>query len=310
LYKPGNRPYQSISMSISYPTRLNYVGIRSLLNPEDLRRVKIVFTGYGNGQQAYRYLQISGTNYQYQDMREVPFKVYEVDPFDGVSTERQINCGFLEFPGASQDNKWEPTTDTSKEVLYIFRSDYNPNPGAPYTTNNLLIQQSTFDVMYVWAPRLKSAGANFSVNDQFIIYPYTVTRPEVTAGNPLYYDIDTRAPIIANNQIALDRGGLQDVKVVPNPYYGFNGLETSTSGRFVTFRNLPKEITVKLYTLNGDLIRTLTKNDNTSTMRWDLNNQSSIPIASGIYIALLDAPGIGTRTLKIAVFTPEERIDF
>jgi hypothetical protein len=97
---------------------------------------------------------------------------------------------------------------------------------------------------------------------------------------------------------------------VPNPYYGFNGLETSTSGRFVTFRNLPKEVTVKLYSLNGDLIRTLTKNDNNSTMRWDLNNQSSIPIASGIYIALIDAPGVGTKTLKIAVFTPEERIDF
>jgi hypothetical protein len=315
VYKPTGRPWQSRSMNISYPTRNTYVGFRSLLNPEDLRQVKIVFTGYGNGQQAYRYLA-NTTNppsqYTYQDMREVPFKVYEIDPFDGSSTERQVNCGFLEFPNGSPDNKWEPTADSlgGKEVLYIFRSDYDPNPVPPYTTANLLIQQSTVDVMYVWAPRLKTSGTSFSVGDQFIIYPYTVTRPEVTAGNALYYDVDTRAPIIGSTQVASERNGLQEVKVVPNPYYGFNSLESSTSGRFVTFRNLPTEITIKIYSLNGDLIRTLTKKDNNSTMRWNMNNQDDVPIASGIYIALLDAPGIGTRSLKIAVFTPEERTDF
>jgi hypothetical protein len=43
--------------------------------------------------------------------------------------------------------------------------------------------------------------------------------------------------------------------------------------------------------------------------RWDLRNQDDIPIASGMYIALVDAPGIGTKVLKMAIFTPEERID-
>lgn len=311
-YKPGNRAWQSRSMSISYPQRNNYVAVRSLLNPEDLRNVKIVFTGYGNGQQAYRYLATSVSAYQYQDMREVPFKVYEIDPNDGTPTERQVNCAFLEFPDGAQDNKWEPTADSlgGKEVLYIFRSDYSATPTTPYTTVNLFLGMNTVDVMYVWAPRLKQAGVLWNTGDQFTIYPYTVTRPDVSAGNPLFYDVDTRAPIIGSTSIASQNNSLADVKVVPNPYYGYNTLETSTSGRFVTFRNLPKEVNIKLYSLNGDLVKVLSKKDDNSTLRWDLNNQSDVPVASGIYIALIDAPGIGARSIKLAIFTPEERIDF
>lgn len=311
-YKPGNRQYQSKSLNISYPTRNTYVGVRSQLNPEQLRTMKIVFTGYGNGQQAYRYLATGPATYAYQDMREVPFKVYEIDFTDGTPTERQVNCAFLEFTDGAQDNKWEPTADSlgGKEVLYIFNSDYNATPTTPYTTSNLYLQMTVLDVMYVWAPKLKNAGASFRNGDVFTIYPYTVTRPELAAGTPLYYDIDTKAPQIGSTNIARENNALQDVKVVPNPYYGFNSLESSTSGRFVTFRNLPSEITIKIYSLNGDLIRTLYKKDNNSTMRWNMNNQDDVPIASGIYIALLDAPGIGTRSIKLAVFTPEERIDF
>ncbi len=305
------RPYQSVSMSLSYPTRLTFSGFRSLLNPEDLRKVKIVFTGYGSGQQAYRYSAISAINFQYQDMKEVPFKVYEMEPSDGTPNPRQLNVAFVEFPDGSQNEKWEPTTDTSggKDLLYIFASDYDPNPNNFYTSKNLLLNQPQVDVMYTWNAKLINSGPAFNNNDELTIYPYTVTRSEIASGFPLYYDIQTKKPIVSNEN-AKTNNDLDLIRVVPNPYYGFNTLETSTSGRFVTFRRLPKDVTIKLYTLNGDLIRTLQKNDNNSTLRWDLNNLNSIPVASGIYIALIDAPGIGTKVLKLAVFTPQERVDF
>ncbi len=41
-----------------------------------------------------------------------------------------------------------------------------------------------------------------------------------------------------------------------------------------------------------------------------MTNVVDVPIASGIYICLIDAPGIGTKVLKAAIFTPQERIDF
>ncbi len=305
------KPWQSPSMSLSYPTRLTFSGFRSLLNPEDLRKVKIVFTGYGNGQQAYRYSAISTINFQYQDMKEVPFKVYEIESNDGTPNPRQLNVAFLEFPDGSQNEKWEPNTDSSggKDLLYIFASDYDPNPNNFYTSKNLLLNQAQVDVMYTWNAKLINSGSAFTNNDELTIYPYTVTRSEISAGNPLFYDITTKQPIVSNDN-AKTNNDLDLIRVVPNPYYGFNSLETSVSGRFVTFRRLPKEVTIKLYTLNGDLIRTLQKNDNTSTLRWDLDNLNSIPVASGIYIALIDAPGIGNKVLKLAVFTPQERVDF
>lgn len=196
-YRPGNRHYQSRSINLSYPTRNTYVGVRSRLNPEDLRKVKIVFTGYGNGQQSYRYLATSPANYSYQDMREVPFKIYEIDETDGTPQPRQLNCAFLEFPDGAQDNKWEPTADSlgGKEVLYIFRSNYSTVPDTPYTTLNLYLSMPYIDVMYVWAPKKKTANSNFQVNDEFYIYPYTVTRHEIAPGYPLYYEFKTQSII-------------------------------------------------------------------------------------------------------------------
>lgn len=196
IYGGGSlRPWQSVSMSLSYPTRSTYVGFRSLLNPEDLRKVKIVFTGYGNGQQAYRYKVASTINFQYQDMKEVPFKVYEIEPYDGTPNPRQLNCAFLEFSDSTvtPDGKWEPTTDSTggKDILYIFASDYDPAPSSFYTAKNLLLNQPQIDVMYAWNAKLIQSGAAYHVNDELIIYPYTVTRPELAAGYPLFYEFQT-----------------------------------------------------------------------------------------------------------------------
>src|SRR5205085_11367118 len=142
----------------------------------------------------------------------------------------------------------EPTADSlgGKDVLYIFNSNYDANPNVFYTGKNLSIQQPQVDVMYVWSAKLITAGAAFQTNNEFTIYPYTVTRPEISVGNPLYYEVDTRQPVITT-ETATNQGGLNNIKVVPNPYYGFNNLETSTSGRFVTFRNLPIQCSIKIY---------------------------------------------------------------
>lgn len=301
-------------MSLSYPTRSTFSGFRSLLNAEDLRNVKIVFTGYGNGSMAYRYKAISAINFQYQDMKEVPFKVYEVEPFDGTPNLRQLNVAFLEFEDSTitADGKWEPTTDSTggKDVVYIFASDYDPNPNSFYTNKNLLLNQPQIDVMYTWNAKLISQGPAFSSNDELYIYPYTVTRSEIAPGYPLFYEFESKAPIVGDPSIASANNDLNKIRIVPNQYYGFNALETPITGNFITFRRLPKQCSIKIYTLNGDLIKTLEKNDNNSTLQWNMTNLESVPIASGIYICLIDAPGIGTKVLKAAIFTAEERIDF
>jgi hypothetical protein len=60
--------------------------------------------------------------------------------------------------------------------------------------------------------------------------------------------------------------------------------------------------------MGGDHVRTLEK-DNTSTeLIWDLETKHGIPIASGIYVWYIDAPGIGTNCGKFAVFMERETL--
>jgi hypothetical protein len=308
-YKQNStRPFQSVSMSLSYPMQGTYTNIGSLYKDDSLKNVKIVFTGYGNGSQAYHYLATTAANYSYQDMKEVPFKVYEIDPTDGTPDPRQLNCAFLEFPDASPapDGKWEPTADSlgGKEVVYIFGSNYDANPNTFYTNRNLLLT-SQLDVMYVWSAKLITPGPVFNINDELTIFPYTKTRAGVI------YDIDTKKPQIGNSSVAVENNDLNNIKAVPNPYYGYNTLESQSSGRYITFRRLPALCTFKIYTINGDLIKVLEKTDDkSSTMNWNMTNLENVPVASGIYIVLIDAPGIGQKVLKVAIFTPQERIDF
>lgn len=328
-FPPGNRylegskylfsisqPWQSKSMSISYPNRSTYVGLPNGAAPTDLRNVELVFTDTNNGQYSYRYLKIDATHYTYQDMKKVPFTAWEIDSTDGTNTPRQVDCAFLEFPvsdGGHPDGVWQPYADSlgGLEILYIFNSNYSTTPNPNYTTKNLFLNQGQFPILYVWSPKLINPGAKFHVGDRFVIYPYMVTQPEIAQGYPLYYEIVSKKPIIGDPNLAKTNNDLNKITIVPNPYYGFNNLETPQSGHYVAFRRLPVNCTIKIYTLNGDLIQTLKKNDaTTSELRWNMMTFNNVPVASGIYICLIDAPGIGQKVLKAAIFTVEERIDF
>ena len=92
---------------------------------------------------------------------------------------------------------------------------------------------------------------------------------------------------------------LQDINIVPNPYYGYSTYEHGALENYVRIVNLPANCTISIYTVNGTLIRTLSHgSDATSFVEWDLKNHANIPIASGVYLIYVNAPGIGERTLK------------
>jgi hypothetical protein len=92
---------------------------------------------------------------------------------------------------------------------------------------------------------------------------------------------------------------LQEINIVPNPYHGYSYYENGALETYVRIVNLPARCTISIYTVNGTLIRTLTHgSDATSFVEWDLKNHANIPIASGVYIIHVNAPGYGERTLK------------
>jgi flagellar hook assembly protein FlgD len=80
----------------------------------------------------------------------------------------------------------------------------------------------------------------------------------------------------------------------------------------VTFTNLPEDITVKIYSLSGTLLRTLGTEDKSEPtspfLNWNLQNESGIRVASGMYLAIISSPKYGDKVLKFAIIMPQKQI--
>jgi hypothetical protein len=99
------------------------------------------------------------------------------------------------------------------------------------------------------------------------------------------------------------------VTIYPNPYMGDNPAELTNTSRFVTVGNLPRNVTIRIYNLAGQLVRKIEKDDETSLTTWDLKNSSGLYVASGVYLIHIESPGLGSKVLKFALIQRQERID-
>lgn len=87
---------------------------------------------------------------------------------------------------------------------------------------------------------------------------------------------------------------LETVRVVPNPFRGTEAWDHSGLNE-IHFLNLPTVATVKIFTLAGDLVRTLHHSDSVNDFEvWDLRSDSHRDVASGIYIFRVEATVKGT----------------
>lgn len=92
---------------------------------------------------------------------------------------------------------------------------------------------------------------------------------------------------------------LNNIRVVPNPYYAYSEYEQDKNDFKVRITNLPGKCKVRIYTLNGVLVREFTKDDDSVTyLEWDLKNHARIPVASGMYLVHIEVPGVGEVVLK------------
>jgi hypothetical protein len=154
---------------------------------------------------------------------------------------------------------------------------------------------------FIVAQRTASDTVNPKSGDQYFLYtqrPFTPTDK---------FKLTTRSPKI-DNQIAKSR--LDNIYVVPNPYVAANEIEPGNrlpgqnrGERRIYFENLPPECTIRIYTLTGELITTLEHNSGMDNGRefWNLLNRDGFSVSYGVYLAHIDAPGIGEKLLKFAI---------
>ncbi|MDA0986412.1 MAG: hypothetical protein O3A55_02225 [Bacteroidetes bacterium] len=93
---------------------------------------------------------------------------------------------------------------------------------------------------------------------------------------------------------------LKNIFVVPNPYVISSQFEQPANkpdlrgDRALQFRNLPKKCLIRIYTITGELIRTLEKNDETDYLSWDLLTSESARTSYGVYVYQVEAEGATT----------------
>lgn len=87
-----------------------------------------------------------------------------------------------------------------------------------------------------------------------------------------------------------------DIYVVPNPYvFGDEQRSFGTSDPYrIEFRNLPERASIRIYTISGDLVRTIRhgpdeRGNLSGTAVWDQKSDSGLRIAPGLYIYHVDS---------------------
>lgn len=100
----------------------------------------------------------------------------------------------------------------------------------------------------------------------------------------------------------------QQVKVVPNPYYVVHQAQRSQYDAKIFFTRLPERCTIRIYTLSGELVRTLEYDARTAQevgrlgiAVWDLLSDNLQRVASQAFVAHIETPNGAKAVLPFSV---------
>ncbi|HRY32658.1 MAG TPA: hypothetical protein P5531_06795 [Bacteroidales bacterium] len=210
-----------------------------------------------------------------------------------------------------------------KHYVYIMAHTYNVEPGYPELDcpaydfgqwSRNLIPDVNYRIygysnaMWVNIP-MAVTGKEWLNNDATIRirvgkpYARNYSIPGVGADNPVndnwpMYTFNTEDIATVKGDKSVAKSALDLINVVPNPYYGFSNYETDQLDNRVRITNLPEKCTISIYTVNGTLVRQITKDEVKTSVDWDMKNYAGIPISGGIYLLHINAPGIGEKVVK------------
>jgi hypothetical protein len=193
-----------------------------------------------------------------------------------------------------------------REYLWVLGRTY-PTDGAPVEGptgigHDGAVVDGTIPQMWTLIAKLRTADDIIDDGDKFT---FLWANPAIPNDQ---YAFNTSALVHGNAALAGSK--LDKIRIVPNPYYSHSIYETSQFNRIMRFVNLPEVCTIRIFNLAGDLVRTLQKTDpTTSIITWDLLTEGKLPVAGGVYICHIDAPGVGSTFKKIAVFVEKERLN-
>jgi len=121
-----------------------------------------------------------------------------------------------------------------------------------------------------------------------------------------YFSFNTSASSVDNKKA---ESSLDQISVVPNPYVAAASWErrnlnqTGRGERRIDFINLPSTCSIRIYTVAGQLVKTLYKDDapTDGTISWDLVSDDGMDVSYGLYIFHVEAPNVGSHIGRFAI---------
>ncbi|HEX9655893.1 MAG TPA: hypothetical protein VGB89_03125 [Bacteroidota bacterium] len=287
--------------------------VASSFDESGLPPIEIRF-GPGESQSGYRLRRAGGvgTTYVIQETNPfvaLPFTVWDMS---NPASPRQLTISWRD---QASDALFNPPVgpDDGVEILFIYNRSYDPaghqwpyQNEAPYTIDqwsNAATAGADADIMYAMSYGLVAAGTDAynAPASKISVIPFKTLKTADT------YSVAGPAAPTKNAEVASADVNL--INAVPNPYYGSSDYERNQLAHIMRFTNLPVGAKIRIFSLAGVLVKTLDNEGPGTTVDWDLQNKDRIPVASGMYIAYVDIPGVGSKTLKLAVILAEERLD-
>ncbi|MBN4076294.1 hypothetical protein JYT16_01105 [Gemmatimonas aurantiaca] len=222
--------------------------------------------------------QYWGSDLHFRSTYEVRFTVdgsTGADLWDGVT------------PMTMPFEVWNVTTNQRLHVeVYDFAANgvYDADQGDIIAIVNLPydggVHPEAYPLYHVWMFNLNlAAAANAQPGDVFTVIGAPLNGPS----DEFYF-----APDGINSSLATSE--LADIKVAPNPYFArAENWENNTTPNRLQFINLPNRCTIRVYTLAGDLVRTIEHDSDGGDEAWNLLSEGGRQIASGIYFYHIDS---------------------
>lgn len=229
----------------------------------------------------FTYVGTSGSSTLFPSL-PVNFKVYN------NTTEKFIDFGFMDLDRpALHPSGWFSSNGTTLHDRIIFLEPKSDTDTARIPTWWFYLDRKTNTV-------IPNTGDTAKI---FIIKPFL--------SNDVFRFVSKKS-FIDINQAKVD---LNKIKVVPNPYLANalwepkNPYSSGRGPRSIHFTHLPNKCTIRIFTVNGELVKEIEHDNNLSdgTEEWNLLTKDNLSVSYGVYIYHVDAPGIGTKAGKFAI---------
>jgi hypothetical protein len=118
-------------------------------------------------------------------------------------------------------------------------------------------------------------------------------------------DADTFTFVGSPPSMTANESDLDQIRVVPNPFYLYGPYDDSPGSHKIMFHGLPADCNISIYNLAGEFIYRIPETDinqSRGTASWNALNDAGLPVASGIYLYVVDGQDFGQKIGKFAVF--------